>query len=558
MRYLALATDYDGTLAHHGSVDATTLDALHRLRATGRKLILVTGRQIDDLFQVFPEASIFDRIVAENGALLYLPEQREARRLAPPPPAAFVDALKARGVQPLATGDVVVATVQPNENVALDVIRELGLDLQVIFNKGSVMILPSSVNKATGLKAALKDLRLSPHNVVGVGDAENDHAFLKMCECGVAVANALEAVKHTADYVTDGRASDGVRELIDRLVNEDLRSIESKLTRHRIALGYVDDELVSISPYGPSLLIAGPSGFGKSAIVGGFLERLAEQRYQFCVVDPEGDYDQSGIGVVLGSDGRAPSIDEAMTLLNDPGESVSINLLRLRLQERPAFFHALLPRMQELRARTGRPHWLIIDEAHHLMPDSSGPVQFTVPETLSSTMLVTVHSDRLAKTVVDRVDLVVAVGAPGDVLRPFGQRTDITLSSGEAVIWSRKDGAPRRLRTIPGKQELRRHIRKYAAGDLGPNAFYFRGRDGRFNLRAQNLAMFLQIAEGVDDETWLHHLRKGDYSAWFRSAIKDPELEQAARKAEELRDKPAAESRRLIKEAIEQRYTAPA
>lgn len=437
MRYLALATDYDGTLAHHGSVDAPTLEALHRLRATGRKLILVTGRQIDDLFQVFPEASIFDGIVAENGALLYLPEQRETRLLAQPPPGAFVAALKARGVHPLATGHVVVATVQPNETVALEVIRELGLDLQVIFNKGSVMILPSAVNKATGLKAALKDLRLSPHNVVGVGDAENDHAFLKMCEFGVAVANALDAVKNTADFVTEGRASDGVRELVDRLVTDDLRSLDASLTRHRIALGYVGDELVSISPYGPSLLIAGPSGSGKSTIVRGFLERLAEQRYQFCVVDPEGDYDQVGIGMTLGSDERAPSVDEAMMLLNDPAESLSINLLGLRLQERPGFVQTLLPRLQELRARTGRPHWLIIDEAHHLMPDSSGPVELTVPERLNSTMLITVHPDRLAKTVVDRIDLVIAVGTPEDVLQPFGQGTVITLSSGEAMIWSR-------------------------------------------------------------------------------------------------------------------------
>ena len=80
----------------------------------------------------------------------------------------------------------------------------------------------------------------------------------------------------------------------------------------------------------------------------------------------------------------------------------------------------------------------------------------------------------------------------------------------------------------------------------------------RLNLRAQNLGMFIQIAQGVDDETWLHHLRRGDYSRWFSAAIKDPVLEAAARRAEALGDTPVAESRRLIRDAIEQRYTAPA
>ena len=120
MRYLALATDYDGTLAHHGAVDADTVDALRRLAASGRRLILVTGRQIDDLVQVFPEVTIFDQVVGENGALIYRPERRELRTLAEPPPVQFVEALRKRGVEPLAVGHVVVATVQPNETVALD------------------------------------------------------------------------------------------------------------------------------------------------------------------------------------------------------------------------------------------------------------------------------------------------------------------------------------------------------------------------------------------------------------------------------------------------------
>jgi HAD superfamily hydrolase (TIGR01484 family) len=221
MRYLALATDYDGTLASHGRVEPETIDAVRRLAATGRKLILVTGRRVDDLIRVFPEVAIFDRVVAENGPLIYRPRLGETRVLSQPPSAAFVEELRRRGVQPLTVGQVFVATEQPNERAVLDVIGDLGLDLQVILNKGAVMVLPASVDKATGLRAALEELGLSARDVVGMGDAENDEAFLAMCGSAVVVANALDSLKARADHVTTGENGSGVRELIDSLISKD-------------------------------------------------------------------------------------------------------------------------------------------------------------------------------------------------------------------------------------------------------------------------------------------------------------------------------------------------
>jgi hydroxymethylpyrimidine pyrophosphatase-like HAD family hydrolase len=222
MRFLALATDYDGTLATEGAVDDETVAALRRLSATGRKLLLVTGRQLNDLLRVFPDARIFDAVVAENGAVVYRPASKESRVLAPPPDSRFVEALRRRGVDPLWLGHAVVATVEPNDRVAVDVIRDLGLDLQVILNKGSVMVLPASVDKATGLRAALDELGLDPERVVAIGDAENDQAFLASSGYGVAVANALEPLKARARHVTRGEAGAGVREIIDELISGSL------------------------------------------------------------------------------------------------------------------------------------------------------------------------------------------------------------------------------------------------------------------------------------------------------------------------------------------------
>ncbi len=201
MRYLVLATDYDGTLATDGRVKDNTLSALKKLRTSGRKLILVTGRQLNDLLEVFEQIDLFDYVVAENGALLYSPTSHQEQLLGEPPSAEFIKTLRDRHVDPLSVGRVIVATWHPQETTVLQTIRDLGLELQVIFNKGAVMVLPSGINKAVGLAAALNEMKLSPHNVVGVGDAENDHAFLDVCELSVAVGNALAILKERVDFV---------------------------------------------------------------------------------------------------------------------------------------------------------------------------------------------------------------------------------------------------------------------------------------------------------------------------------------------------------------------
>lgn len=221
MRHLALATDYDGTLAHDGRVADPTLAALVRLRESGRRLILVTGREVPDLHSVFAHVGLFDRVVAENGALLYRPDTGEEKILAAPVPATLREELTRRGVRPLAAGRVILATPAPHHPAVRDAIRGLGLDLQIILNKTFLMVLPSGVDKATGLAVALEELGLSPRNVVGVGDAENDHPLLAACGYGVAVANAVPALKDRADRVTAGDHGAGVVELAEWLLADD-------------------------------------------------------------------------------------------------------------------------------------------------------------------------------------------------------------------------------------------------------------------------------------------------------------------------------------------------
>ena len=236
MRYFAFACDYDGTLAEHGVVGARTVHALKALHETGRKLILVSGRQLDDLINVFPDIRMFDSVVAENGGVYYDVPTGRVEPLADSPPPELVEDLRRRGVEPLSIGRVIVATWEPHEQMVLQAIHSLNLDLQVIFNKGAVMVLPTGVNKASGLLRALEHLKLSAHNTVGIGDAENDLPFLSTCGCAVAVANALDTVKARAQWVTASNDGDGVIELIDRLIASDLKELNPALTRHRISV----------------------------------------------------------------------------------------------------------------------------------------------------------------------------------------------------------------------------------------------------------------------------------------------------------------------------------
>jgi HAD superfamily hydrolase (TIGR01484 family) len=160
MIFVALASDYDGTLAEDGNVNSSTLAALDQLKTFGKRLILVTGRELPSLRDCFEGLNRFDFVVAENGALLYDPATGEERLISAPPPEQFVAALRAKNVNPLSVGRGIVATWTPNEMIVLNTIRELGLDWQVIFNKGAVMCLAPGVNKATGLQAALAEWNL--------------------------------------------------------------------------------------------------------------------------------------------------------------------------------------------------------------------------------------------------------------------------------------------------------------------------------------------------------------------------------------------------------------
>ena len=228
MAIRALATDYDGTLATRGVVPDATVEALKRLKASGRKLLMITGRELPDLKQVFPHLDLFDAVVVENGALLYRPDRDEEELLAAVPPAAFLDELRRRNVEPLAVGRSIVATLRHHDEAVAASIEALELPWRIIFNNESLMCLPEGIDKASGLVAGLLALGLTPPEAVGVGDAENDHPFLSAVGVSAAVANALPSLHADVDLVTEGEEGAGVAWLIDRLIAGDLDKLVAK------------------------------------------------------------------------------------------------------------------------------------------------------------------------------------------------------------------------------------------------------------------------------------------------------------------------------------------
>jgi hydroxymethylpyrimidine pyrophosphatase-like HAD family hydrolase/energy-coupling factor transporter ATP-binding protein EcfA2 len=566
MYFMALAADYDGTIAHDGIVAKDTVSTLKRFKESGRKLLLVTGRELPDLKRVFPELGLFDKVVAENGALIYTPASEEEKPISTAPSPDFVKALKKRGVKPLSVGHCIVATWEPHQTSCLEVINDLGLELEIIFNKGAVMVLPSGVNKATGLAAALKELGLSPHNVVGIGDAENDHAFMRACGLSVAVANALPAVKDTADLVTKGERGDGVKELAKKLIKKDHDLGISR--RDGIRISTDDDSDVEIWPT-DTLLIAGSSGVGKSTLATALTERFVEGGYQFCIVDPEGDYDGLNGAVGVGDAKTEPTAAQAVSLLDAVDTNVILNMLAVKVEERPDFATGVLPELAQFRLKTARPHWLIVDEAHHLLPKNHQGVAQIVSGKLPGGIFITVHPDMLSPEALKLVTAVVAIGPKADdVIAALCKGAGIKPPAKAAPPKDKKrvlfwrpgtDKKPRLVKVIEPKQSLKRHSRKYAEGTLDEKgSFYFRGPDNAMKLRAQNLMIFQQIAEGIDDKTWEHHLRKGDYSDWFRNQIRDKKLAAETREAEKDEALSPRESRKIVLDAVRKRYTAPA
>jgi hydroxymethylpyrimidine pyrophosphatase-like HAD family hydrolase len=357
MRFTVLALDYDGTVARDGVLDSEVRRAIADARQRGITVAIVTGRILDDLRRVAGDLGFVDAVVAENGAVVAFPERGHPVALAATPPQLLVDDLRKRGLS-IEVGKCVIEADARFAPEFLRAIRELELPYVLVFNRSRLMALPSGVNKASGLREALRTLRLSPHNAIAIGDAENDHDLLQVCELGVAVAWGSAALQRKADEILPGEGPNAVAGFIRRAAIDALLAPE-RVGHRRLTLG-VDGNgrTVSLAVRGRNVLVAGDSQSGKSWVTGLICEQLIQQRYSVCVIDPEGDY--SGLEVLpgvirIGGTSAGPTPHDLRTALRYPDVNVVIDLSQMHPIEKWSYVESLLAGISKFRERYGIP-----------------------------------------------------------------------------------------------------------------------------------------------------------------------------------------------------------
>jgi hydroxymethylpyrimidine pyrophosphatase-like HAD family hydrolase len=574
VKFQVLVLDYDGTVATDGVLHPAVRAAIGRLRAAGGMVVLATGRILDELEHVAGDLHFVDAVVAENGAVAAFPADNRTLLLGHEPPTALLRTLTERGVDFVA-GHSVVETDADNAQEVLSAIRDLELPLALTFNRSRLMVLPQGITKASGLHEVLRLLRRSEHNAVAIGDAENDHILLDVCECGVAVAWGSPALKSVADLVLAGDGPQAVAEFIDALTAQPHLPAPRE-ARRRIVLGADEAQrAITLPVQDRAVLIVGDTKSGKSHVAGLLAEQLITQRYAVCVIDPEGDYRalESLPGVVLlGSDGP-PHLEAIDQLVRHPELSLVIGLSSLDLGEKRASVAAIMPHLAAMRRQRGVPHRIVLDEAHYfLQPGERCPLSDgdLAAWTLVTYRLAALHPDVCAAapliistrlTDQSEVRALLALGG-GTAHRPRWAEVLANLPIGEAVLLqgaAEESAQPVRCRLAPRLTAHVRHRQKYVDVPVMEGRAFDFTRDGvATGIRARSLGELAALIRELPPELVAGHLRRGDISRWIQDVFGDHVL---AARVRAIESRTAAEhatgaAHRLAR-LIEARYLPP-
>ena len=366
MTFRALACDYDGTLAAHDRLGADVIAALEQARARGIKLILVTGRTFFEIARVCERLDLFDVVVAENGGVLYMPGAAEIRDHGPAPPARLLGALDERAVA-VNAGRVILATTRDREDAVRDALATTGVQMDLVMNRAALMLVPVGISKGSGVRHAMHALKLSPHDVLAIGDAENDLDLFEVCGWTACPGDAVPEVKARVDWVLGGPNGAGVAAAITASKSV-LPMAASR--RHELVIGWTTDTgaAMSVPDRGINVLIHGDHLSGKSWLAGLFVERLLDRRLSVCVIDPEGDYevlaDLPGVAWTQVRERR--DCDAALERFErEPAAAVILELSGVSQSDKERLVARTMDGLRRHRRLRGRPHWVVVDEAHY-------------------------------------------------------------------------------------------------------------------------------------------------------------------------------------------------
>ena len=549
MKFGVLALDYDGTIARDGALDPDVRAAIMEVRAGGITAVLVTGRILSDLKLAAGGLEFVDAVVAENGAVIEFPNGH-SKLIGQLPPKMFLDELTRAGIE-FRIGQCIVDTNAASAEKVLEIIRRFELPLVLLFNHGKLMVLPQGISKGTGLRAALNALRLSPHNAIGIGDAENDHDLLEACEVGVAVGWGSPALQKKADEVLVGDGPHAVAGYL-RQAAQAARLPQDRKGRHRITLGTGDDgSPLTAAVQGRNILLVGEPQSGKSWVTGLACEQMILQGYSVCVIDPEGDYSSleslPGV-VVLGRADPLPDIPDVARALRHFDLSVVIDLSRAQYEEKVSYLQKLMPMLISLRQTTGLPHWIVVDEAHYFLHDPN--IGDLLDLELGSYGIVTYRPSDLNADLLKHIEVVVAkrLTREEDILAltamvknkcadPQWTATLKALANSEAVLLPESDEAEGKLLRFKLYPRLTPHVRhktKYFDLQLQPGGeFIFTDHGRALGPPARSLKQFVFLLSSMPATSLGDHARRGDFSQWIGEVFHDHRLASDIRKIEQ-------------------------
>ncbi len=571
-KLFTIALDYDGTISLDDTVDGAVRDAIAALRTRGITVLLATGRILDDLRRVAGDLHFVDAVIAENGAVLHFPESGHTSSLAPPVPAAFLDALSRRGIT-FRAGQSLVDTAASDAPQLLDVIRQLELPLVLIFNKGRVMTLPQGVSKGTGLHVALDTLRLSARNTLAIGDAENDHELLRLAEVGAAVPWASPALRAAADLVLPG---EGIGALVtafrELAATRALPSAAS--SRRRLLLGYKEDgRELWLGARGRNVLIAGDTKSGKSWVAGLLCEQLILHGYCVCVIDPEGDYRslEALPGVtVLGGDDPPPTPRQLMRALRYPDRSVVIDLSSQPQDGKRAYIRSVLPALNVIRQRTGLPHRIVLDEAHYFLHDGDAAGLLDLER--DGYTVITYCASHLPKALLAATEVIIVTCESNpqeiDALRRICDQCPTTENSnwellrrlrpGQAVVLPMTAEAEGRVQPFTVARRLTPHVRhrqKYVDVPVSEGQAFVFMNGAVASSRVRTLRQFVHQMERLPQGVVEPYLQRHDFSRWLRDVYGDYALAADLRVIEtQHRVSPSPDTIAKLVDAVRSRY----
>jgi len=545
MKFRVLALDYDGTIAKDGVLSADVRSAIAEARARGIVVLIVTGRILSDLRSVAGDLKFVDAVVAENGAVLAFTDAY-TRIVGQLPPQIFFDELRRRGVA-FKPGQCIVEADASAAAAVLATIQELQLPLAILFNRGRLMVLPQAISKGTGLGNALRVLRLSLHNVIAIGDAENDHDLLAQCELAVAVSWGSTRLQAEADEVVNGDGPGAVAAYIRRATAQ-TRLPASRAGRHRLTVGTDQDgQPVTPDVSGANVLIVGTSRSGKSWVTGLLCEQMIIQDYSLCVIDPEGDYGalESLPGVlVLGAKAEhPPEMTDVARAIRYFDLSVVVDLSSIQLHEKIQYLKVLLPMLASVRRNTGLPHRIVVDEAHYFLREPN--IKELLDLELGAYTLVTYRPSDLHADIRTAIDVVVAKRLSNnhevETLLAMVKNASVdqgalsvlrTLPTDEAVVATKWQF--RRFRLLPRLTTHVRHREKYFDFDVvGGQEFVFTENGRPIGSPARSLRQFAALLQKYPASSLGDHARRGDFSRWISKVFHDHRLASDVRKSEQ-------------------------